>query len=170
MSDLILPCRVIEKKDTGALQNAEVQDIIDHESIHGRIPEGCAVLFNFSWAKYWNHGSAAYLGFDEAVQGKYNPDTSKLAFPGISPDASSFLVSRKVKAVGLDTASLDPGACKNFISHRILLENGIYGIENINGHLPRVPARGATLMVMPMKLTGGTGAPARVVAFLPPPR
>ncbi len=43
-------------------------------------------------------------------------------------------------AVGLDTASLDPGYSKSFDTHRILLTAGIYGIENISSEVNKLPA------------------------------
>lgn len=64
-------------------------------------------------------------------------------------------------------ASLDTGNSTDFIAHRILLGAGIYGIENLNGNIDLVPSAGSTLIVMPMKLAGGSGAPARVVATIP---
>ena len=64
-------------------------------------------------------------------------------------------------------ASLDPGSSKTFEAHRILLGAGIYGIENLNSNIDALPALGASLIVMPMKLEGGSGAPARVVAAIP---
>ena len=76
-------------------------------------------------------------------------------------------VSRRVAGVGVDTASIDAGSSKDFIVHKILLSNGIYGIENINTHLGELPPRGSTLFVMPMKIGGGSGAPARVCALIP---
>jgi kynurenine formamidase len=33
--------------------------------------------------------------------------------------------------------------------------------------LERVPARGATVYAIPMKIKGGSGAPLRIFAFLP---
>ena len=77
-------------------------------------------------------------------------------------------MQRGVAAVGLDTASLDPGACKAFTAHRVLLAAGIYGIENLT-NVAMLPAKGATVVVAPLKLAGGSGAPARVFAFVPPP-
>jgi kynurenine formamidase len=62
-------------------------------------------------------------------------------------------------------ASLDAGYSRDFIAHQIILGAGIYGIENVNGNIDLLPTTGATLVVMPMKITGGSGAPARVVAF-----
>ena len=69
--------------------------------------------------------------------------------------------------MGVDTASIDAGASEDFIVHKILLSNGIYGIENINSRLVELPARGTTLFVMPMKIGGGSGAPCRVCALIP---
>jgi kynurenine formamidase len=64
-------------------------------------------------------------------------------------------------------ASLDPGSCGDFLAHRIILSAGIYGIENINAEIDHLPPNGATIMAMPLKLTGGSGSPSRVVAFVP---
>lgn len=64
-------------------------------------------------------------------------------------------------------ASLDPGSSKTFETHRILLGAGIYGIENIHENIFALPPTGASLIVMPMKIQGGSGAPARVVAAIP---
>jgi kynurenine formamidase len=65
------------------------------------------------------------------------------------------------------TASLDRGKSRDFAVHCILLGAGIYGIENVNGNIDQLPASGFTLIVMPMKIGGGSGAPARVVATIP---
>ena len=64
-------------------------------------------------------------------------------------------------------ASLDPGSSKDFQIHKILLGANIYGIENINENINNLPRAGFTLMVMPLKFTGGSGSPARVVAVVP---
>jgi len=48
-----------------------------------------------------------------------------------------------------------------------LLGAGIYGIENVNHEIELLPPTGASLQVMPLKIKGGSGAPARVLAFLP---
>ncbi len=40
-------------------------------------------------------------------------------------------------------------------------------IENINGEMSRLPARGADLMIFPMHLEDGTGSPSRLIAVLP---
>ena len=40
-------------------------------------------------------------------------------------------------------------------------------IENIHQNIFALPPTGASLIVMPMKIQGGSGAPARVVAAIP---
>ena len=43
---------------------------------------------------------------------------------------------------------------------------GRVGLENLT-NLDRVPAAGATLLVAPLRIAGGSGAPARIFAFVP---
>eukprot|EP00598_Pedospumella_elongata_P003373 CAMPEP_0184979534 /NCGR_PEP_ID=MMETSP1098-20130426/9790_1 /TAXON_ID=89044 /ORGANISM="Spumella elongata, Strain CCAP 955/1" /LENGTH=255 /DNA_ID=CAMNT_0027502855 /DNA_START=25 /DNA_END=792 /DNA_ORIENTATION=- len=171
LNDLIGPCRVIDISTKCTQQNPNytlsVEDILAHESKYGQVEEKTIVLVRTGWSQYWKHGPRAYLGFDEAKDGPYDSESSSLAFPGLSIEACNWFVERKVSAVGLDTASLDPGNSTDFIAHRILLGAGIYGIENVNNNIDLLPPSGFTLIVMPMKLTGGSGAPARVVATLP---
>ena len=112
-------------------------------------------------------GPLAYLGWAGAPE-PFDAATTPLSFPGVEPDAARLLVRRGVAGVGIDTASLDPGACTSFEAHRVLLSAGIFGIENLrSSELSRVPPRGATVAALPLRLTGGSGAPVRVVAFCP---
>ncbi|KAI4457104.1 cyclase-like protein 2 [Holotrichia oblita] len=129
-------------------------DLIDWERIHGPIPTQCVLLVRFGWSKYYKYRDL-YFGLNG----------TEMEFPGIAEDAAQWIVnSKKIVGVGVDTASLDYGMSTTFPTHRILFENSIYGIENLN--IPRhLPARGFNVLVMPMKLKEGTGAPARVVAI-----
>lgn len=167
LESLVGACKVIDISGLCS-QTADyclsVSDIEAFESTLGALVHGDIVLIRTGWHRHYPSGPAAYLGFDEATQGPYS-DSSVLSFPGISKEAALLLVSRRIAAVGLDTASLDAGASKDFIAHVTLLGSGIYGIENISGAIDQLPVTGATLMVMPMKIGGGSGAPARVVAF-----
>jgi kynurenine formamidase len=90
----------------------------------------------------------------------------KLHFPGLHPDAAKWLVGRDVRAVGLDTASIDYGQSTLFESHRILYAANIPAFENLTA-LDRLPARGAFIVALPMKIAKGSGAPLRAVAVLP---
>lgn len=145
------------------------QDIFRYEQQYGLLPAGCIVVIRTGWGKYYEQGTKAYLGFDATTDGPYSIETSQLSFPGIGTEAAGLLVTRRVAGVGLDTASLDHGPSKTFSTHRILLGAGIYGIENISSTIDVVPEYGAHLMVMPLKIEGGSGAPSRVVALVPKP-
>ena len=68
--------------------------------------------------------------------------------------------------MGLDTPSVDYGQSTDFASHVALYEENIYGLENV-ANLDGLPATGATVIALPMKLEGGSGGPVRIVAHLP---
>jgi kynurenine formamidase len=104
-----------------------------------------------------------YLGTD-----RLGPDAvAELHFPGLSPDAAKWLTEhRAIKAIGIDTASIDHGQSERFQSHVTLFANNVPAFENVaNLHL--LPSIGATVIALPMKITGGTGGPLRVVASIP---
>jgi len=138
-----------------------VQDLLDWEREHGEIPTGALVLLRTGWSALWGD-RRAYLGTDatgpEAVLA--------LHFPGLDPDAARWLVEqREIAAIGLDTPSIDHGPSRDFQSHRILSAGGIPALENL-ANLGALPARGFTLVALPMKIRGGTGAPLRAVAIV----
>jgi len=53
-----------------------------------------------------------------------------------------------------------------FESHQILFEKNVPAFENV-ANLTELPATGAWVFALPMKIKGGSGAPLRIVAFLP---
>jgi kynurenine formamidase len=71
-----------------------------------------------------------------------------------------------VRAVGIDTPSLDYGQSKRFDTHQILFAANIPGFENV-ANLDQLPASGAFIVALPMKIRGGSGGPLRIVAALP---
>ena len=58
------------------------------------------------------------------------------------------------------------GASKDFIVHRIANGAGVPGFENVT-HLDALPEGGAWVVALPMKISGGSGGPLRIVALLP---
>jgi kynurenine formamidase len=102
-----------------------------------------------------------YLGTD--VPG----DTANLHFPGFSRAAAELLVrERRIDAIGVDTPSIDYGPSQDFIVHRVINGANKPAFENI-ANLDRIPATGATLIALPMKIAGGSGGPLRAIALLP---
>jgi kynurenine formamidase len=136
-------------------------DLTDWERANGTIAAGSIVLIRTGYARRWPD-AARYLGTAERGAGA----VAKLHFPGLHPDAARWLVERRIKAVGLDTASIDYGQSTLYESHRILYERDIPAFENLT-NLDRLPARGAFIVALPMKIKGGTGAPLRAMAIVP---
>ena len=139
-----------------------VEDILEWETKHGPIPVNSIVLIDTGSSKFWPNRKE-YMGTDEL--GK--EAVKKLKFPGIHPDAASFLASKRmIKAVGLDTPSLDFGGSTQYKTHQILFEKNIPGFENVT-NLDQLPTKGFMVIALPMKLKGGSGGPLRIVAFIP---
>ena len=127
------------------------------EKANGRIPPHSVVLLNTGWHLRWENPDR-YLNRDE---------TGAMRFPGFATPAIVFLVKeRQVNGVGIDTASIDSGASTGFEGHKALLGGGRYGLENLD-KLDLLPAKGFSLIVAPMKISRGSGAPARVLAIVP---
>lgn len=159
---LIAPAVVIDVADR-ASANADyrltAEDVRAWESQHGTIASGTIVLLRTGWGKRWPDRKA-YFGDD--TPGK----TDNLHFPSYGEDAARVLVEeRRVAAIGVDTASIDYGQSKDFIVHRVANGADVPGLENV-AHLERLPARGAFLIALPMKIAGGSGGPVRIVAVI----
>ena len=131
------------------------------ESGHGAIGERTIVLVRTGWSSRWPD-KVRYLGTERTGPGAI----PELHFPGIDSAAARWLVSRKVKAVGIDTPSIDYGQSSTFDTHQILFQADIPAFENV-AHLDRLPAVGAAVIALPMKIRGGSGGPLRIVAVLP---
>jgi kynurenine formamidase len=134
-----------------------VDDLRAFERRHGRIPRDSAVLMDSGWAAKVGDVTA-YRGADPA-----DPD-AVLHFPGFGAEATEWLLRRRgIRALGVDTLSIDPGVSETFDTHLILLGADRYGVENLN-NLDRIPRRGATIMVGLIPYEQGSGGQARVFA------
>ena len=143
----------------------DVSAFEDWEARNGRIPERSIVLLRTGWEKRWPD-PGRYLG--TARRGA--DAVAELHFPGLAPEAASWLVSeRSLKAVGIDTASIDRGQSTDFEAHRVLAGAEVPIFENV-ARLNELPATGAWVVALPMKIAGGTGGPLRIVAFVGEPR
>jgi kynurenine formamidase len=136
------------------------EDVLAFERRYGRIREGTIVLLRTDWSKRWPDRKS-YFGDDTPN------DVSRLHFPGFSEAAVRLLVEdRKVKAIGVDVASIDYGQSKDFIVHRVAADRNVPGLENLT-NLDQLPATGASIIALPIKIEGGSGGPVRVIALIP---
>ena len=122
-----------------------------YEAANGPIPDGAIVVARSGWGKYYPD-KKRYMGTDKPG------DVAGLRFPGYSAEAVDFILkNRKVVAIAIDTASMDPGNSKDFPVHRLWLGANKPGFENV-ANADKLPAKGATIFCIPMKIGNGTGA------------
>jgi kynurenine formamidase len=139
-----------------------VADLQRSEAAQGPIPPSAILLLRTGFSERWPD-ALRYLGTADRGEAA----ARQLHFPGLHPEAARWLVAnRPVKAVGIDTASIDYGQSSLFESHRVLYARNVPAFENLTA-LERLPLRGASIIALPMKIGGGSGAPLRAVAILP---
>ena len=159
-SHLIGPAAVINVEKQ-AMRNPQyllqVGDLLKHERQNGRIPDGAIVLMNSGWSRRWPD-KLRYLGTDDN-------NIKKMKFPAFSYEAAKWLTShRNIYGVGVDALSLDSIQSMDKQAHLTFFAHNIFGLENL-ANVDQLPARGATVMALPMKMKGASGGPVRVVAL-----
>jgi len=158
-SKLVRPLAVI---DVSAAMAGDPDSVLtlaqvhEFEARHGRVPDGGAVFLRTGWEAFC----------DDPARYANIPD--ELRFPGFGPEAARFLVEeRAVVGLGIDTLGIDPGADADFVVHRrISHPRGVWHLEGLT-NLSQLPPLGAWVMVGVLKLTDGSGGPARVLALVP---
>ena len=136
-----------------------IDDFMQWEAQHRNIPDQSIVLIRTGYGQFWPN-KKLYMGTD-----KTGPAAALLLhFPGLHPDAAQWLVdNRKIKAIGIDTPSIDYGRSSDFRAHRILMADNIPAFENL-ANLDQLPIQGFRVIALPMKISGGSGGPLRIVA------
>lgn len=134
----------------------KVEDITEWEKKHGTIPQGAIVLLYTGWGRRW----------EDYKRYKNADENGALHFPGFSRESALFLAdTRQVKALGIDTLSVDYGLSGDFPVHHVFNSRGRWLLENL-ANLDKLPPTGATLIVAPIKIEGGSGGQARVWALV----
>ena len=155
----------------------------DLERTKPQIKAGDIVLINTTWHRKYSD-SKEYFGYA----------------PGLSKRAAEWLVEKRVKLVGVDTACVDhplgtflgphgPGPAQPHLdveykaetghhiiedfpywepAHKIMMTNGIPGIENIGGDIDAITGRRCSFFAFPWRWPEGEGCALRVVAVIDP--
>ena len=119
------------------------------ESDNLALEENDIALFDFQWGSKWAAGEAGFDFLDR--------------WPGLSRSAAEYLAERKVKLVGTDCISLDPGdGGDDLAAHLTLLPKGILILENVC-NLSAIDTV-SFFMALPLNIAGGTGAPVRAIS------
>ena len=160
---LIGPAVVIDKSQEAAADPdivLTVEHIRAFEAEHGPLPQNGWLLLRTGWDAR-AHDESAFLNADET-----GPHT-----PGFDVECARWLAQESPLAgVGVETVGTDAGAAHSFDPpfpvHSFLLGAGRYGLTQL-ANLAQLPPTGAVVVVAPLKLVGGTGSPARVLALVP---
>ena len=145
LNDMLAPAVVIDVSSKAHERyKVTVDDIKAFE-----IPARSFVIIRTGWEKFWNEPT------------KYH---NNHIFPSISKEAAEFLLTKDIVGIGIDTLSPDRPE-DGYPVHQIILGAGKYIIENA-ANLSMLPAVGAWIMALPMKVQGGTEAPIRLVGFI----
>ena len=121
-----------------------------------QVQPGDSLLIRTGWGQFFGKDNARFLGEQS---------------PGPGPDAAKWIIDRKVRLAGNDTATFEkrPAAYGKelFSVHMMLLvDNGIYIMENANLEPVGDAKVGVALLVVaPLKIQGATGSPLRVLAI-----
>lgn len=151
-----------EAKDVGPGESPlfQPEHIEDWEQRHRTLAEGDVVLFRSGWdSRYVEGPENRRYAYSVFVQG------AEAGWPAPSEAAMELLVSRGVRLVGTDGPTMGPAQGGRDV-HLIGLGAGTCFIECM-ANLGELPATGALLVFLPLKIVNGTGAPGRAIAFLP---
>jgi kynurenine formamidase len=137
---------------------AVVLDVAE-EAAHGPLPEGGWLLYRTGWDAR-NTEQAAFLNADET-----GPHT-----PGISAECARWLAEEtRLLGIGTETVGTDAGGAHAFDPafpcHAYLAGSGKYGLAQLQ-NLTALPTTGAVLVAAPLRIVGGSGSPARVLALV----
>lgn len=159
-SAFVAPAIVIDVQERAAANpdyRLGVNVLLEWEKEHGAVPAGSLALLNTGWDKKW-YDPPAYLG---------EGDDGVLHFPGLGVEALGVLLTQRGAAgIGIDTHGVDGGRDTTFSINRRTLDRQRIVLENLC-NLDQLPPVGATLVIGALRLQGGSGSPASVLAFVP---
>ncbi|WP_412066609.1 cyclase family protein [Rhizobium sp. SYY.PMSO] len=138
----------IDARDCAPNEAVGVDRIKVFEATHGVIENGDAVFFHFGWDRFWSE-------LDDHPQ--FLSD-----WPGLSREATQYLLARGIRIAGSDCLSLDCFGSVDFPAHKLLLGAGVLIGENF-ARLGELPAF-SFLITLPLPIASGSGAPLRAVA------
>ena len=132
------------------------KDISDWEKrAEEEIQENDAVLIRTDHYKFWGPGSKGAEDFLEH------------GWPYLTKDAADYLVEKKIRLVGMESADIDDyyygkTPKSHPPAHYAFLGNDIYIIENI-ANLDQLKKTRCFLISAPLKIQNGTGSPLRLI-------
>lgn len=137
----------------------DVEHLRAWQEEHGYFPQNSWLLFRTGWDQY-GHDKQAFLNLDDS--GSHTP--------GFSAECAKYIADElDISGIGVETVGIDAGNAgmlePPFPMHYYLLGADKYGITSLK-NLDKLPAFGAMIVVAPLPIVGGTGAPTRVLALV----
>lgn len=133
----------------GELIDAENQLAISKKFFEGKNLNGKAVIVHTGWSRHWR--TDAY--FEN--------------HPFLTEDAADYLVSQKVKLVGIDSHNIDNTQTNTRPVHSTLLKNEILIVEHMT-NLPLLKGKKFIFTAVPPKFVGVGTFPVRAFAKIDP--
>jgi kynurenine formamidase len=115
------------------------------KNLEGKVAEDDIVVCYTGCGERWG---------DESVTSNYTYLTG---------NAAEYLVSKKVRAVGIDFLSVEKFRAPDPVAHKTLLGNGIFIIESLSRETKQFVGKRILMICMPIKLQNGDGAPSRII-------
>ena len=112
-------------------------------------------------AANWKGAERVIFRTRSALHGWMHSPTFHKDFAYVAPDAAQQLADAGVKLVGVDYISAEQFGAPAPLTHRTLLGKGIPIVEGLE--LDSIPAGDYDLIVLPIKVGGHEGAPARAI-------
>lgn len=157
---LVAPAAVIDARGPASLDPGyalSAGDIADWERTNGPIDPNTLVLLNTGWSQFWSQPTRFINTGDDGA----------MRTPGFTLEAARFLLEwREAAGLGIDTHGIDAGADTGLSVSRLVLARPALVLECLN-NLDQLPPTGATVIVGRLRLVGGSGSPASVLAFAP---
>ena len=126
------------------------------------IPDGVQAIDAAELGRHqWKGNPRVLFRTRSSLRGWMTSPTFHRDFAYIAPDAAQMLADAGVQLVGIDYISAEQFGAPAPMTHRILLGKGIPIVEGLS--FERVSAGEYDLIVLPMKVGGHEGAPARAV-------
>ncbi len=159
---LVGPAVVIDKSAEAAEDPdyvLTVEQVRAFEAEHGALPDGGWLLLRTGWDAR-AHDQAAFLA---QRPGAAHPGVRRRVRPGPATRSASPASAWRRWA---PTTAPRTRSTRRSPSTTTCSARGSYGLTQL-ANLARLPPTGAVLVVAPLKLVGGTGSPARVLALVP---
>jgi arylformamidase len=147
--DQILPSKLVGEAYVTDMSSKPIgsgitaQDL--RENLEGRVAEDDIIVCYTGCSEHWG---------DESVRRNYTYLTG---------DAAEYLVSKKVRAVGIDFLSVEKFKAPEAVAHKTLLGKGIFIIESLSSATKQFVGKRVLMICMPIKLQNGDGAPSRII-------